>query len=83
MNQELLWDCLADIATSTSEHTLFLTDLDMMGFGTGSPQDGDLVVLFFGAQVPLVVRPQGDEYYSLIGVVIMDEIERFLVEPFV
>jgi len=83
LNQELLWDCLADIATSTSEHTLFLTDLDMMGFGTGSPQDGDLVVLFFGAQVPLVVRPQGDEYYSLIGVVIMDEIERFLVEPFV
>ena len=46
-------------------HTFFLTNDSHMGF-TFNPEAGDIIVLFPGAKLPMLLRPFGD-YYHLVA----------------
>lgn len=45
---------------------LFVTDGNFMGLGPPQAEFGDVVAVFFGSDVPFVLRPQGDKF-RLIG----------------
>lgn len=48
-----------------ARHRFFVTEKGYMGAGPQSVKKGDLVVVFFGAKVPFILRPCGPRYYLL------------------
>ncbi|OCK83636.1 HET-domain-containing protein [Lepidopterella palustris CBS 459.81] len=50
----------------TCYRTPFFTKKGKLGIGPGAMQDGDLICVLFGSQVPFVIRTEGD-HYRFIG----------------
>lgn len=53
------------VRTKCHNRSLFFTRKGYMGLGP-DVQGGDIVCIFFGAEVPFVIRPK-DTYYELVG----------------
>jgi hypothetical protein len=48
-------------------HSLFLTQLGMLGLGPSGMRADDVVVVLHGASVPFVLRPAEDSLWRLVG----------------
>lgn len=46
---------------------LFTTTKGHLGLGPESMQEGDIVTVLFGGNVPYILRPVGDDHYRLVG----------------
>jgi hypothetical protein len=51
---------------NTSNRVIFITDDNLLGVGPETLVEGDVIVYFYGAQVPFVLRPQ-DGLWRLVG----------------
>lgn len=45
---------------------MFITDDGHLGIGSRRSQVGDLICVFFGCNVPYILRPAG-QYYTIVG----------------
>ena len=64
--QQSLYALWYAIHTTCNERCLFMTANGSLGVGTDSTQEGDAVVILFGARWPFALREEGS-HYRLVG----------------
>ena len=49
------------------QRSFLLTALGLMGLGPDTIQEGDMICILLGCQVPVILRPNGEHYIFLGG----------------
>ncbi|KAL9631354.1 MAG: hypothetical protein Q9204_004267 [Flavoplaca sp. TL-2023a] len=58
---------MSDFSSNPGPISSFWTDTQLLGTTQASPMYGDIVCVLLGCSVPLILRPQEDDVYLLVG----------------
>jgi hypothetical protein len=62
----IVTNALAGLTEQLCDRRRFIVTDNYMGIGPGDTKRGDIICIILGAQIPFVLRPDGD-YYRIVG----------------